>query len=362
MIPNQWARPPKKGGIHFSIIKDSCKDHGIDITSKNKLALCYDLYHQLGGNDIIKINDYLYKARKGDVWYVMERIDQFPERVEFWRNFSDTEYKRNHSKYIRIYSKVKLPDKGFLKAETREDKSNLKDGLGAFKDILNEFHGQYQLWIAFVSTQDIDSVEDIKPDDIEMYVTISTTSDAPMVTHMGINRSLGYLVNATIPYMNEDEIKYFMMEDRISLSKPIHPKLAINLHAFAAQVILDQDPKKIYLITSPVENMAMMFVKALPNNVYEGANIEEEKTVRNTPITVSNQQTKFSGGKGEIKIFDKSGNLIYRNDKTNGTIDLPLAGIHLKGEDLKQFDWFNNLAMQQNNYATIDYGVLASLF
>jgi hypothetical protein len=103
-----------------------------------------------------------------------------------------------------------------------------------------------EVWLAIASYRPIDDPLAIDPDNIEMTVTVTTSENSPFTTHMGILRAVDSYNSA----------------DR-------HPNLANQLHTFAAYVMLNRDPKKLYMINVPAPVMLDIISKAFAD---KGAN------------------------------------------------------------------------------------------
>lgn len=87
-----------------------------------------------------------------------------------------------------------------------------------------------------------------------MYVTITTSPDVIITSHMGITATA----------------------ESVLTGRP--KNISITLHALAARVMQEIDPKKQYMLTVPVHHMTMILAKALPDGLFYGT-VEEKRYV-----------------------------------------------------------------------------------
>lgn len=232
---------------------------------KNKYLSYKNSSVQSGGFNIINPNEDLYYLEKNGVYYVMERIDNRP-RLEYWKEFIKKEesgyadYRRKYLKNMKKYENVK----GLLHFHTRDQ--SLSGALGSFKDVVTYDNTHNELWIAYVkrvlsdkektelaeyitilpSNTKMEYDEDLYDPTIEMFVSVVTTEEAPMVTHMGITRSFNYLFRAM---------------DKVKL---LHTGISLDLHSFAALIMTKKYKNKLYMMTTPVPMMRDIFLKYFP--------------------------------------------------------------------------------------------------
>lgn len=221
--------------------------------------------------NIKKMSDDFYIGKMADKgpYFIMERIDEKSanhQRLKFWQKFADDE-KKYHDIYKKDYwANERVPNekgRGFLSFSDRSDR--LSDALDSFK-ISMGYSKDNELWICYASRKLAKSSLEISHDDIELAFTLMTTKDAPMTTHMGINRSFNYLINA----IKERELE----KDTSNYLFPVHGNLSVPLHSFAAKVMKIIYPEKVYMITSPVHKMKKILENALPKkDCFEGDNI-----------------------------------------------------------------------------------------
>lgn len=346
---------------------------------------------------LYRINDTLYKSVKSNLYFIMERLvigkqpetdfstgriifPEIPERIKFWQKFVNEQnyYLR---KYVSLYyemieNKEEFPQKyGFITPERRG--SNVVAGLSMFNDVINDYTKHRELWVAFISTSDINKIKDIIIENIEMYVSIITDSDIPITTHMGINKSTQYLYNALVSWR----------ENKINI---LHRNLSIDLHSFAAKVITSIYNDKIYMITAPAPEMATILDKSFPDDIYKGSNSsnimhvigwDNYKNVEYVSALISNSlmysignmKTSpilmtashfYNSSEGILYILDQTHtNIILMKNYDRKEISLPLKNKILIGEDFKRFYWFDRYVYGQPvTIATISLDILASKF
>jgi hypothetical protein len=131
---------------------------------------------------------------------------------------------------------------------------DLVDGVGHFWSVLdsinpeaypqnnNTLWNNNELWIAYITKK-----PENDGDNIRMFVTVVSSSEALITTHMGIS--------ASFEAMEDDN-----REKGIS----------IDLHSFAARVMLMRNPNRKYMITTPVTIMRRIIIDALPNDTFLG--------------------------------------------------------------------------------------------
>ncbi len=174
------------------------------------------------------------------VQFKVEKITGFPDRIVKWRNMARSEQNKWEYKYKVLWASLSdetldnLKERGFL--PTRKG-AELTSGYLTFEECLN-FSEKGELYVIYAESNNI----------AEISVCVMTDKDAPMSSHMGVNRSFQYLCEAYI-----DPEKY-----------PVHRGLAMKLHAFAADFVSKLYPNKLYMISAPVPAMQEIFRKMLP--------------------------------------------------------------------------------------------------
>jgi hypothetical protein len=208
-----------------------------------------------------KLNDHLYVAQHvSGEWFAAERLVDEGPRLQFWKDWAQQEENIHHDEYKQLWSRGSLPKgKGYPMFLGRDH--SLTTGLYSFRRVLSNISHIDELWVVFACQNEIGKVEDIAADQIEIAVTLSTDRAAPMVTQMGISRSFQYLLKALRSY---DVNEYI-----------IHKNLSSQLLSFAAAMMLTEHPEKLYMITTPVEVMRNLMLKAFPNRAFEGDNVQK---------------------------------------------------------------------------------------
>lgn len=203
-----------------------------------------------------KLNDYLYIGKKSDDLYlVMERIDDgvpgAQSRQKFWNTYYNYENKHYARDYLLKWVEGYVPkNEGYLQYKGSRDSFSRQfhSGLVSMGESF-QYKTDSQLWVAYATCVPIAQASDIdgKGEVIEMVLPVMTSPDAPMTTHMGINRSFGYML---------DKLK--------GQDRTIHRGISMDLHSFAAKCILDQTPDKQYMISAPVPEMTRIIEKSMP--------------------------------------------------------------------------------------------------
>lgn len=186
-------------------------------------------------------NDGLFvQKREPDLYFVMERICD--ENIRFWARFSRQEMKKSGKLYHKsgdITSKY------------------LVTGAMGFRDSLVHYAiyrdmSPHELWILYASVKTVKVEIPCAIENLEMTCTISTSSKAPFVTHMGISRTVLFAARKI------DNLKH-------------HSNISFDLHSFGASVMKLQYPEKTYMITTPMSKMLKIFIHHLgEQNVHIG--------------------------------------------------------------------------------------------
>jgi len=195
---------------------------------------------------------YIQEYVAGELYLVMERIDSealFNDDKKAMRGMSELEFWRDFVKR----------DIASLKKLTSRNSLNTYVGADSFLLSLNStFVENNELWVVYASTRRITTKNIVENDDIELYMTTSTSYDgkAPMITNMGIQRHSKYFKSE----IYEDQRRY--------------RGLAMPLHSFSARVMLMRYPDMSYMITCPVGNMRRLIKlnEKLKKNVFYGDN------------------------------------------------------------------------------------------
>lgn len=212
-----------------------------------------------------KINENFYVSQVSDTFYlVMERITQ--DNILEW-----IKYAANQCRGISVSH--------FEKLNT--------DGAGHFQSVLNcyydkEINPRNDLWVAYASC--IPVINKISPpefDAIDLYMSVITSKDALITSHMGISRS----VNTTYDLEAHDFIEKgngtleeFKELSKYHLLRKKFPYQSMYLHSFATKVMLIIDHNKIYMLTAPTNTMRLIILKKMPQeSVFVGDDFYKEE-------------------------------------------------------------------------------------
>lgn len=152
-------------------------------------------------------------------------------------------------------------------------------------ELVSYFHNE--IWVAYVTIakdpQEIPenmrdyNIEDIYEEindfakDIQMFVTVTTTPNALVTSHMGVSASIEGILN------NRKR------------------GVSMELHSFAAKVMLMRNPNRRFMINSPTTAMAKIILNSLPaKTVYVGTKEMEElmKAPQNMAFALKKQASR----------------------------------------------------------------------
>lgn len=212
-------------------------------------------------------SDPLYYARmkKGlNYKLVMERVTD--RNVKLWRNYIATQDNP------RVVYETDA-QRGMLDKRV----GSVADGTGHFRRILDEIdYKKNEVWIAYIMESKFrpdsipDSMAQYQPgysdqfaDEIIMFVTVTSSPNALITSHMGI--ALSY--EAT--------------------NRKDRPKgISMDLHSFAAKVMLKRNPQRKFMINAPAFIMESIIEKELPPRaVYIGTKEMHENLKAKNGIT-----------------------------------------------------------------------------
>lgn len=200
-------------------------------------------------NSIKQVNEdfYVGKIKNRNLWIVMERITD--ENINDWQRFAQIQ---NNSRVINIASR-NLPH-GVTTG----------DGTGHFESVLKEVsYKKNEVWIAYITNQS-DPLPSTKPKftsydtnlimdptkspagNIKMFVTVTTSPEAKITSHMGVS------ITAESTFTNPEK------------------SISIDLHSFAAKVMLMKNPERLYMVNAPTPLMEAIMAKAAPSNLFMG--------------------------------------------------------------------------------------------
>lgn len=173
----------------------------------------------------ISQNFYVAKIQDKDLYLVMEQIHD-KETQSLWVN----------------YGKVQFEDASIGFKLTNGKFTNV--GSARFKDVLeNVSFIDNEIWVAYITDdkdpKPIKNQQELMAKRIKMFMTVMSSPKALLTTHMGISKSIEALLEKT-------------------------PSLSMDLHSFAAKVMLKKNPERKYLMTSPTLPMEKIMAEALP--------------------------------------------------------------------------------------------------
>ncbi len=214
-------------------------------------------------------DDFYYgrmKSQTGkELWLVMERVDK--DNQSLWMEYISVQ---SHPRAINFAADSKGKDGQPLQ------KGTTGDGSCHFKRVLNEIsYGDNEIWVAYITraatlpkkityygsgfdgdtmfyTTDhlynkdgLDKHGHRFAKDIEMFVTVTSSPNALITSHMGIATSIEGV-------------------------RTRQKGTSIDLHSFAAKVMLMRNPKRKYMVNAPVFAMEDIIAKALPDDTFVG--------------------------------------------------------------------------------------------
>lgn len=216
-----------------------------------------DLYPQ-----IRKLSDDFYVARIPDnqLSLVMERVDN--------RNF------KSWIQYARLQSNPRI----VMKAQNKQPSFTSEGASYFYKSLINYFPLKpLEVWVAYITKEENpekipDSMSNYNvetlskgngfSEKIQMFVTIVTTPQALITSHIGVSASIEGILYGRVRGVSMD------------------------LHSFAAKVMLMRNPERRFMINSPVDAMENIFVRSIssPGSLFIGTRemkqiMEERKMI-----------------------------------------------------------------------------------
>ncbi len=197
------------------------------------------------------VEEGLYVGKVNDTFYLaMERVT--PRNIEMWRDYAGYQLWGIKRTYPNPYAKS-------------------LDGIAHFKWVIEDYrkgtichlpgaiNNTTELWIVYASNVPIKTkaklAYNVDNPHIEMFVTVATTPDALITSHMGISRTY----EAAQRLRQNPNLK--------------QPDQSIHIHSFAAKVMKIRNPKKVYMLTTPVSAMRDILLKKMPRgSIFIGDN------------------------------------------------------------------------------------------
>jgi len=198
-------------------------------------------------SNVNKISEGLYTGKVADTFYLaMERVDS--KNINQWLKYA-------HEQVEFEANLIYLPN---------------KDGSAHFELVLKEYQSDEinqkdnELWIAYASTIPVTKKTQLSDGGahIDMFVTVVTSSEALITSHMGISRT--WQAASDLQKKPPRRIK--------------HPDQSVHLHSFAAKVTKMRDPEKVYMLTAPAIAMRDILIKKMPPySVFVGDSIYQQE-------------------------------------------------------------------------------------
>jgi hypothetical protein len=196
--------------------------------------------------NIRKVTNNFYASRipNKNLTLVMERIDRRTHSL--WQQYISVQ---SNTRAIEVVNNLK--------------RGTTADGSLLFRDILDKVsYTKNEIWVAYITksaapqpipdgikyycASNLDDSSDSFAKDIEMFVTVISSPNALITSHKGISMTIeGALGNRT-------------------------KGTSVDLHSFAAKVMLMRNPQRKYMVNAPAFAMEKIIVDALPHSVFVG--------------------------------------------------------------------------------------------
>lgn len=216
---------------------------------------------------IVKQRDDLYYAQTApDLFFVLEQRSHH-QHSTIWDNQYLTTQNQAYEKFIMLQKQ--LPSPTLEQAQKIASIRSLlmpifSEGLAAFATAssfhtretlaITKEHNTTELWVAYAyasTTAPTTLMTEENLHLVELVFNVYTDMKSPFTSHMGISRSLDYILRA----------KNILGDQPPT---PIHPNISVPLHTFAMAVMLKKDESKSYMITTPVRTMRSILIEKLP--------------------------------------------------------------------------------------------------
>lgn len=103
------------------------------------------------------------------------------------------------------------------------------------------------VWVCYALNRVLPEDDPDWKSSVEMFVSISAAANVPLTMYMGILRNGFYLAT----------------------DNSTHKELSLILHSYAAKIMQQRDPDKIYMRSYPTQIMLDILVKSLPDDSYQ---------------------------------------------------------------------------------------------
>ena len=209
-------------------------------------------HHELSCNTYFLTGPlYMGKIPGEDLYLVMERLDHSNHGC--WQGYFELQDSRkvvrdaldtsvgSRDAFIAIRDGIHEPEERWVAYISRSEISiAIKDSMPSWQNHLNEpyIHHTKRLYEQMSEYYDF-------AENIVMFVTVTSSPEALLTTHMGVAEAVD------------------SWGDR--------PKgISMNLHAFAAKVMLMRNPNRLFMVNGPSAMMAKIILKNLPGKVFVG--------------------------------------------------------------------------------------------
>lgn len=250
--------------------------------------------------------------RGKDLWLVGEQLSK--KNIGLWRHYIN---QQTNSKAIGFISGLSTKDGRSVQ------KGTLGDGSKHFKGVLDGVYGKgnNKVRVIYVTRAEKpiripDNIEEYLSDfsgnyefasNIEMFVTVTSSSEALLTSHMGIARSL-------------EGAQRIFMEDGV---KGISP----YIHAFGAYLELMENPHKKFMINAPMFAMENIIANALPDHTFVGTRQMKGVMKERQGVLIEDFKNKHlntireklqARAKKDLKTFNESVEREHRNQRSQG--------------------------------------------
>ena len=196
-----------------------------------------------------KINKDLYVGKVGEKFYVaMEQINQ--DNIDKWTEYARIQVSAGSHKPLKYLS-------------SSDDSGHFLQVLKFYRD--GKITSDNELWIAYASSRPVTGKAKklgLCNPFIEMFVTVVTSPDALITSHMGISRTW--------------KTAYDLQQKPPRRRK--HPYQSVHLHSFAAKVMKLKNPRRKYMLTAPNPVMRNILLKKMPkDSIFVGDNLYQKE-------------------------------------------------------------------------------------
>ncbi|MEI8295665.1 MAG: hypothetical protein WCG04_03985 [Alphaproteobacteria bacterium] len=190
-------------------------------------------------------NFYVSKIKDRPLWLVMERITD--DNYTDWKKYALQQ--DNQRFHIR--------------------NTMGRDGTNHFFQVFKETsYRDNEIWVAYVTRERNPqpnpvknlpqlSNENLTDDRLDMFVTVTSNPNALITSHMGVSLTIANFL-------------------RITKHKNGSERISMDLHSFAAKVMLMRNPELRYMVNAPTAGMGRIIAKAVPQTFIGTKELSEE--------------------------------------------------------------------------------------